>query len=135
MVQAFALVSSAEIKHKEYVTLLHEAGAVMTPDDADYDARISRDKLHVWIHLNNASLETELEGDDLERMAHILGGRPQTYIQLYATKGRESQQLVLEFACLCAQRYPCVVDDNMGKVFSSEELFELRDTGKVFDEE
>lgn len=132
MSNTFAFISTGEIKHKELIEFLVQRGATIHPDEV-YDGRISQENKHVWVRLDSRIL-TEFEADDRELLMQKLAGRPRTSIILEVSRTPGSQQLAVDFACKCAERWPvAVVSDLLNRIFSTGELFQLRSAGKGFD--
>jgi hypothetical protein len=132
MTQPFALISSTEINHEEFVAFLKREGAELTPDDV-YDGRISRGELHVWILLDNSNLN-DLEAFDNELIMQGLGKPPKTYITLDVSREQGSEQLAIEFAYACAEKWPCIVYNLLNKTYSKDDLYRLLIAGKGFEE-
>lgn len=137
----FVLYSTAHISQDEYNGWLRQLNAVMIPEEGGaYDARLSKDIRHVWISLlekewfdiGMASFEDQPE--ILAGICQLLGGEPRSAIVLVANDIRGSKILAVQFAALCAERYPCVVLQSAGNVlFPAHEVLELRDAGMGFD--
>ncbi len=132
MSEPFALISSTEINHEEFVAFLKQQGAELTPDDV-YDGRLSRGNLHVWVVLNNNNLN-ELETYDNELIQQGLGNPPKTYITLEVSRKEGSEQVAVEFANACAQKWPCVVYNLQDKIYTKDDLYQLKMAGKGFEE-
>ena len=135
----FTLFSTAHISSDEYTDWLHQLNAVMRPDGT-YDARLSKDVRHVWISLLNEEwfemtiAEFEDQPEVLVNICQLLGGEPRSAIVLIANGVRGSQILAVQFAALCAERYPCVVEQAAGHaIFPAHEVLSLRDAGMGFD--
>src|SRR5215475_6307832 len=128
MPKPFALVSSSDIKGQEFLNMVREVGGVIE-DAKALQGRISQGERHVWVALDN-SLLNEYEADEVELIHQMLGGRPQSCILLDVSRTAGSERLALEFACACAQRWPCVVYNLLNKVISAPELLQLRKTAK-----
>lgn len=128
MPKPFALVSSSDIKGQEFLDVVRAVGGVIE-DAKALQGRISQGERHVWVALDN-SLLNEYEADEIELMQQKLGGRPQSCILLDVSRTGGSERLALEFACACAERWPCVVYNLRDKVLSASELLRLRKTEK-----
>jgi hypothetical protein len=128
MPKPFALVSSSDIKEQAFLDVVQEVGGVIEDADA-LQGRISHGERHVWVVLDN-SLLNEYEADEVELIHQKLGGRPQSCILLDVSRTAGSERLALEFACACAERWPCVVYNLLNKVISAPELLRLRKTAK-----
>ena len=137
----FTLYSTARIERNEYVNWLHQLNAVMIPEEGGaFDARLSKDVRHVWISLLEKKwfdmdmAEFADEPEELARICQDLGREPRSAIVLLANNAEGSQILAVEFAALCAERYPCVVYQAAGHaIFSAQDVLELRDEGMGFD--
>ena len=123
MPEPVSLISSADIKQKEFFTFLQQSGAVLHPDHV-YDGRLSRGNFHVWIALDNSELKN-FEADEIERIMQQLADMPQTHILLDVSKYSGSQQLAIEFACNFVEQWPCVIYDLCKNVYSAQELLDL----------
>jgi hypothetical protein len=128
MPKPFALVSSSDIKEQAFLDVVQEVGGVIEDADA-LQGRISQGERHVWVALDN-SLLNEYEADEVELIHQKLGGRPQSCILLDVSRTAGSERLALEFACACAERWPCVVYNLLNKVISASELLRLRKTAQ-----
>jgi hypothetical protein len=131
--KTYALLSKEEMRREDIMTLLHEVKAVIHPDEV-YDGHLSHGNQHVWILLDNHILDN-LEDYDRELIEQKLAGKPQSSIVLDVSRTSGSQQLAVDFAYRCAQIWPCVVYDFIDKVYSTEELFQLRETGRGFEKQ
>jgi hypothetical protein len=137
----FVLYSTVDISQDEYNSWLHQLNAVMKPDtDGTYDARLSKDTRHVWVSLLDEEwfemymAEFEDEPEVLEEIRQIIGGEPGSAIVLDANNAEGSQILVVQFAALCAERYPCVVYQTAGQaLYTAQDVLQLRDAGMSFD--
>lgn len=137
----FILYSTANISREEYIGWLHQLDAVMIPEEGGaYDARLSKDICHVWVSLLEGKwFEMDMADfkgrpEVFEKICQLIGGEPRSAIVLDANDIRGSQILAVQFAALCAERYPCVVLQTVGDVLiSAQEVLELRDAGMGFD--
>ena len=128
MPKPFALVSSSDIRGQEFLNMVREVGGVIE-DAKALQGRISQGEQHVWVALDN-SLLNEFEADEVELIRQKLGGKPQACVLLDVSRTAGSERLALEFACTCAERWPCVVYNLRDKVLSASELLRLRQTEK-----
>jgi hypothetical protein len=126
MPKPFALVSSSDIKRQAFLDVVRAVGGVIE-DAKALQGRISQGERHVWVVRDN-SLLNEYEADEIELIQQKLGGRPQSCILLDVSRTAGSERLALEFACTCAERWPCVVYNLRDKVLSASELLRLRKT-------
>jgi hypothetical protein len=114
----------------EVIEGMRQKGTDIDPEEV-FDARISRDEGYIWVLLYSGGVE-ELPEKAQIQIKEILEGSPQSGIDIEIGRQPGSQELAVELACLFAERWPCVVYDLRGKVFSHQELFELRRSGKGF---
>ena len=129
MPKPVALVSSSDIQGQAFLDVVREVGGAIE-DARALQGRISQGERHVWVALDN-SLLNEYEADEVELIRQKLGGKPQSCILLDVSRTAGSERLALEFACACAERWPCVVYNLRDKVISASELLRLRKTGKA----
>jgi len=137
----FILFSSAQIERDEYNGWLRQMNAAMKPNISGiYDARVSKDTRHVWFFLLEGDAlamelaEFEDQPEVLAEIHKILAGEPRAAIELAANNAEGSKILVVQFAALCAERYPCVVYQAAGQaLYPAEEVLQLRDEGMGFD--
>ena len=129
MPKPFALVSRSDITGQAFLDVVREVGGVIEDADA-LQGRISQGERHVWVALDNGLLN-EYEADEVELMHQKLGGRPQSCILLDVSRTAGSERLALEFACACAERWPCVVYNLLDKVISAPDLLQWRKTEKT----
>ena len=74
------------------------------------------------------------EPEVLVKIRQLIGGEPRSAIVLGANDIRGSKILAVQFAALCAERYPCVVYQADTQVLvPAHEVLSLRDAGKGFD--
>ena len=138
---AFIIYSTAHISRDEYNSWLHQLNAVMIPEEGGpYDARLSKDVRHVWVSLLEGKwFEGDLaefgeQSEVLEEIKRLIGGDPRSAIALDANDAEGSKILVVQFAALCAERYPCVVYQAAGEALcTAQDVLELRDAGMGFD--
>ncbi len=138
MTENIALISSHAITKEELCEVILVGGGVLTPTSVSV-GRISRGTCHIWIYLEEqeAFLGTQdAEEQDnpvgWELVRTKLGAKPQSAIEVEVSRVPGSQQLAVNFAILCASRWPCVaigVDINKD-VFTKEELLQLQKEGK-----
>jgi hypothetical protein len=126
MPETISLISSVEIKPREFLSFLQYSGVLLHPDNV-YDGRISRNNTHVWIVLDNTELDN-FNTDEIELITQKLTAKPQTHILLDVSKTSGSEQLALEFACQFAKKWSCVVYDSSQRVYSAQELLGLCQT-------
>ena len=128
----FALISSSEITAEEFLAVLREAGGAIE-NAAALAGRVSLHDKHVWVSLDNRLLK-EYEADEMVLVTQKLEGPPQSHILLDVSRTEGSEQLAVEFACVCARKWPCVVYNVQDKVWSAAELLKLRNHHGGFEE-
>lgn len=134
MSDTVALISSSEIKQEEFISFLQNLGAFIIEDTNDpFDARFSRGYQHVWIALDHRGFN-DYQTHEIEVFTQMLSGKPQTHIVLEISRETGSQQLAVELACAFAERWQCIVDNLLDRVFSSQDLFDLRNSGGDFED-
>jgi hypothetical protein len=127
------LLSTHQLTREELFEVMEgmrQPGTDIDPEDV-LDARISRDDKYIWVFLYDAGVE-ELPEEDMPHIDEVLGGIPQSVVEIEISRQPGSEGLAVEFACLFAERWPCVVSSLSGKIISRQELFELRRSGKGF---
>ena len=129
MPKPVALVSSSDIQGQAFLDVVREVGGAIE-DAKALQGRISQGERHVWVALDN-SLLNEYETEEVELIHQKLGGKPQSCILLDISRTAGSERLALEFACTCAERWPCVVYNLWDTVILAAELLRLRKTGKA----
>jgi hypothetical protein len=134
------LYSSHHITTEELAEVILQAGGILTPESAvGYFGGLVADETYIWIfpipcyegvfdHEGNPLDEDEFAL--LEQAEGLLGGKFQAWIYIslnttptVITSG--SLRLAIRFAHLCCQRWPCVIDNNQGRIFSCEEIEQL----------
>lgn len=65
MPEPLSLISSTDIKQKEFTTFLEKSGVVLHPHDL-YDGRLSKGNLHVWIVIYDSSQQVYSPNELLE---------------------------------------------------------------------
>ena len=129
MPKPVALVSSSAITGQAFLDVIRAVGGAIEDAQA-LQGRISQGERHVWVALDN-SLLNEYETEEVELIRQKPGGKPQSCILLDISRTAGSERLALEFACTCAERWPCVVYNLWDKVILASELLRLRKTGKA----
>jgi hypothetical protein len=129
MPKPVALVSSSAITGQAFLDVVREVGGAIE-DAKALQGRISQGERHVWVALDN-NLLNEYETEEVEMIRQKLGGKPHSCILLDVSRTAGSERLALEFACACAERWPCVVYNLRDKVISAAELLQLRKTEKA----
>lgn len=138
MTENVALISTHPITKQELAEAIFAGGGVLTPENISF-GRISRGTRHIWIYLEEpevflSTLDAEQQDNPAgwELVRTKLGGEPRSAIGIEVSRTSGSQKLAVDFANLCAQRWPCVaVGADINKdVFSKEELLQLQREGK-----
>lgn len=130
-----ALYSSHHITEEELAEVIRQAGGVLTPGSpAGYFGGLVDGEAHVWVFpipTYDGVFDEEgkpLDENDivlLDQAKAILGGEFQTWIFIRLGYKPGSQRLAVRFAYNCCQRWPCVVDNNEGQLFSCDEIEQL----------
>ena len=140
MSASVGLYSSHLITEEELRNVIRQAGGVVTPEGPHF-GRISQEMTHVWIipsepyngifdHDGEPFHQSDV--DLLDRAKEIIGGEFQTWISILLSTTSGSQRLAVLFAHTCCQRWPCVVDNDQGQLFSCEEIAKLHEEGGGF---
>lgn len=138
MTENIALISTHAITKQELAETILKGGGVLTPASGSV-GRISQGTRYIWIYLEET--EAFLSTQDAEEQDNPagwelvrtkLGEEPQSAIEIEVSRTPGSQQLAVNFAILCAQRWPCVaIGADINKdVFTKEELLQLQREGK-----
>ncbi|HEU5376782.1 MAG TPA: hypothetical protein VFV38_15205 [Ktedonobacteraceae bacterium] len=137
MGDVIAIVSSQEIIPTErLLEVIQKAGGYRDPDEVTGHLAYSEQGSHIWIHLDDTILPC-IAAENPEEFAQItkkLGGEPRTSIAVEIDSAPGSQTLAIDFACICATTWPCVVDtlEEDFQVFSLAEIMQMRMQGKTF---
>lgn len=126
------MVSSVEISRPELVAFLQTLGAKPDPNHI-YDGHIIRNPAHIYVVLDREGIDE----DDVEIFTQKLGSIPRTSIVIDISRAEGSEQLAVEIVGKFAARWPVIVDNCLpeeigGKVFTADELLELKTSGKGF---
>jgi hypothetical protein len=128
MSEHIAVLSSVAITPDEFAAFLTEIGGVVDPEYND-QGRISRQNRHVWIYLSPEELADVIEKRE-DVIVQKLGKMPKTNVIVDISREAQSEELALEFARAFAARWPSIVNNLNGKLFSLEELRRLPATGE-----
>lgn len=133
MSEPFTLCTSTVVTPEEFEEVLKEMGAtLLNPSRREWV--ISDGEKHVWVFLGESLEPKEYEDDPLVPVVRArLGGPPRTEVEMEVSRTEGSEHLAVEFACRCAERWPCVVDDCGDNVYTADDLRRLRDRGKGFE--
>ncbi|SRR5712691_2918902 len=136
------LYSSHDIIEEELAEVIRQAGGILTPESpARYFGGLIAGEANVWIFripCYDGVFDYEgkpLDEDDivlLDQAKALLGGEFQTWIYIALSTTSGSQRLAVRFAHTCCQRWPCVVDNNQGRLFSCKEIEQLYEEGGGF---
>lgn len=128
-----ALYSSHHITEEELAEVIQQAGGISTTSHP-ISGRVSHGRTHVWIQripCYDGVFDWEgnpLNEEDiplLDRAKAMLGGEFQTWISIVLSTTSGSQRLAVRFAYTCCQHWPCVIDNNQGKLFSCKDIERL----------
>ncbi len=134
MTENIALISTHAITKQELAEAILAGGGVLTPVSGSV-GRISRGTRHIWIYLEETevflSIQDAEEQDNpagWELVRTKLEGEPRSAIEIEVSRTPGSQKLAVNFAILCAQRWPWVAlgADINRDVFTKEELLQLQ---------
>lgn len=78
-----------------------------------------------------------LSEEDAQAIAQtkaFLGGDPRSCLWIGLSRVKGTQQVAVRFAATIAKRWPCVVDDVYGRLFSTEDILRLEQEGGHFTE-
>ncbi len=134
------LYSSHQITGEELAEVLRQAGGRLTPASAaGYFGGIDDGRTYIWVnfipcydgvfyHEGNPLDENDMVL--LEQAKALLGGEFQTWIHITLDRTPTltrsgSLRLAIRFAHACCQRWPCILDNNEGRLFSCDEIEEL----------
>lgn len=135
------LYSSHAITEAELAEVILEAGGVLTPEPEKRSfGGIIDGETYVWIDIipcYDGVFDAEGNPDEeamasLEPVKVLLGGEFQTWVYIALTSISGSQRLAVRFAHTCCQRWPCVVENNEGQLFSCTEIEQLYQEGGGF---
>jgi hypothetical protein len=109
------------------------------------DVQLVRGDENIWISFENEkvidgvvykNIQYEDEDEETKDIVQKLGAIPQTFITIDISNNPRSQLLAVAFAALFAERWSCVVDNLLGderhRIYSSQEIFELREQRRGF---
>jgi len=132
MPEPFAIVCSIRITADDLFAALRAHGGVID-NEAAKDGRVSRGECQVWVHLRDEEL-ADLEDATLARIQTALGAEPISEVLLDVSGTEGSEQLAVDFACACAERWPCIVYDFKGRILTPDDLSRLQAAGAGFAE-
>lgn len=127
------LYNNHRIADEELAEVIYQSGGTLTPELPSF-GRISHDRTHVWISripCYDGVFDFEgkpLNQEDIQLLKlakDLLGGEFQTWISIRLSTKSGSQRLAVRFAYTCCQHWPCVVDNNEGRLFSCDEIEQL----------
>ena len=138
MTENVALISTHAITKQELAEAILAGGGVLIPENTGF-GRISQVTRHIWIYfeepevfLSTQDAEEQDNPAGWELVRTKLGGEPRSAISIEVSRTPGSQKLAVDFAILCAQRWPCVAlgADINKDVFTKEALLQLQREGK-----
>ena len=117
---------------------LRSQGAFINPDGV-FDGRISRTDKHIWVLLDNTTLQSLLDDMSIEEelpilaiMIELLGGQPITHVVIETSDYNSTDSLVIDFVLAFAEKWHCVLYDLVDRVYSVQELQALQHRGLGF---
>ena len=136
------LYSSHPITKEELAEVILDAGGVITAEPgARSFGGVTNGEAYVWIDIvpcydgvfdYEGNPLDEKEFALLEQAKLLLRGEFQTWIYVSLGRTPGSQHQAVKFAFTCCQRWPCVVDNDQGQLFSCEEITRLQEEGGGF---
>ena len=129
------LYSSHLISQEEFASVLQEVGGFLTPEET-FEARISDTHSHLW--LTHEAVDWFLKANEesqrelFQQVRALLGGELQIVLDLILSSTPGTQRLAVRFAYACSRRWPCVIDDDYGKLFTREDIERLYEEGGGF---
>ncbi len=121
MSDPIAIISNINISSENFVDFLQNQNNVFVENMDAGEGRISKGHCHVWIYMSNDELQY-YKSNDLFLIKHALGHKPQTLIILEISRTAGSEQLANDFIYQFLKKWPCIVDDLHGKIYSLKEL-------------
>jgi hypothetical protein len=142
MSASVGLYSRHLITKEELAEVILDAGGVITSEAGarSFGGVINGDA-YVWINIipcydgvfdYEGNPLDEKEVALLEQAKLLLGGEFQTWIYVSLGRTPGSQRQAVLFAYTCCQRWPCVVDNDQGQLFSCEDIAKLHEEGGGF---
>ena len=94
--------------------------------------RISNGFCHAWIDLSPKELAAAIEDDPvwITEVRSKLEGQPQTWITVEISRTKDSDILALDFAIHSSERWPAILDDLDGHLFTYKKLLQIRENNK-----
>jgi|SRR5450432_2609752 hypothetical protein len=136
------LYSSHLITKEELAEVILDAGGVITSEpQARSFGGIIDGEAYVWIDsIPCYDGVFDYEGNPLDEKEFallqqakvLLDGEFQTWIYISLGRTPGSQRQAVLFAYTCCQRWPCVVDNDQGQLFSCEDIAKLQEEGGGF---
>jgi hypothetical protein len=136
MSESILLYSSHRITPEELTeVIITEGGIVDWYDELFYGTLSPQKEAAIWLTIDDAG--------DLERrplkvrqlVREKLGAEPQATVGIIISFKSGSQRLAVVFANVCANRWPCVVDNLSwpdGEIFGKADMDRLLKTGEGF---
>jgi hypothetical protein len=120
MPEPVILIFAERVDQEGFRDVVESLNGVRDPDPY-LGARLSRGKCHVWAYTREDQQDT-LEPDQVAAYQARLGGPVGGQVVLDMSDAPGSERLVLELIEAVARRWHVVVDNNIGVVFTVEEL-------------
>lgn len=124
MAEEIFLIFSDPVDEDEFLDLVVELGGVRLGEYED--ARLSRERKHVWITTNEENIPGMEPEDALVYEAKL--GRPprrEVILSISGTKG--SDHVAMEIIEAAARRWQLIVDNNHGGLYTVDELHAYAD--------
>lgn len=120
MSEPVILIFAEDVDQEGLREVVESLGGVRDPDPYR-DARLSRGECHVWV-FSREDLQDTLEPDQVKAYQARLGGPVGGQVVLEMSNAAGSELLAQELIEAVAHRWHVVVDNNIGVVFTVEEL-------------
>jgi hypothetical protein len=127
MSDPFFIFTTTAIGKSEFATFLEKAGGVLDSDDPE-QGRVSQGRRHVWIFLDQESLNT-LPEDAVALIADKLGGPPRSEVVLELSNEPGTEALVIDVAITFAELWPAVLSDSERMALTLDDLRRMRRDG------
>jgi hypothetical protein len=135
MSSGVVLYSSHGITNEELADIILQADGVLTPGSpAGYFGGLAAGKAYIWVfripcYDGVFDWDGQPLNEDvmvlLDQAKVLIGGEFQTWVYIHLGREPGSQRLAVQFAHSCCRRWPCVVDNDRGRLFSCEEIEQL----------
>lgn len=142
MSSSVLIISSHDMTEEELADVIRQAGGIITTKstarafggiiDGESDIWIDRIPCYDGVFDNEGNHLDEEDMALLEKARDLLGGEFQTWLYIDLGDGFGSDQLAVRFAYTCCQRWPCVVDNDEGLVFSHTDIEQIYKENGIF---